>query len=619
MSAPLDKPGDFLPEGEEVPTSLPESPIPQGLSLPALDPTAVEALPDGSLLVLDQPLVFGGNSRLWHYRPGNLPGTWLLQGVPFTLPDISGVVADGEEQAVEAYDLAYLAEEKRLLVVEAAGNQAIAYHVTLPETDGELRLEPLAMYLPMHYFGKRALVIGVTNSGENAVFYDVTPFPEKDLAVRWLRLQLIEQWRYERQAILETPIFDSHQRECTWHRLFLDACVPQETEIEVWSRASNDDELILLQAYQPEPGIYLRERGAEIPYWEGWKLPSGETTHQNYTGTWETLFQNSVGRYLQLRLVLTGNGRATPAIRRLRAYYPRFSYVKNYLPAAYSEEPTSAGFLERMLANLEGFYTDLEGKITQSRLLFDSRAAPADALDWLATWVGLVLDPLWSKVSQADRRRLLIRFARRLYERRGTPDGLCFALMLLLDPCLEATLERLQRAALIPDLTLRRELEHLALPYPTLATSDVELEELLYHLVLSAPGRSRVRIVEHWQTRTAQGESAQSLEAIINAAAHQFSVLIPEGLPYEQAAMVEKIVRLEKPAHTQMDIRRFWDYFLIGQARLEMDTILGEEGRFLPIILGRDYLSEGYLENAHPMDVTERAISDRDRMGDMRL
>jgi hypothetical protein len=83
--------------------------------------------------------------------------------------------------------------------------------------------------------------------------------------------------------------------------------------------------------------------------------------------------------------------------------------------------------------------------------------------------------------------------------------------------------------------------------------------------------------------------------------------------------MVEKIIRLEKPAHTDFDIRRFWDYFLVGTARLGMDTSLGEEGRFLPIILGRDYLSEGYLENAHPMDVTERAVSDRDRMGDMLL
>jgi hypothetical protein len=83
--------------------------------------------------------------------------------------------------------------------------------------------------------------------------------------------------------------------------------------------------------------------------------------------------------------------------------------------------------------------------------------------------------------------------------------------------------------------------------------------------------------------------------------------------------MVERIILMEKPAHTAFDVRRFWDYFRVGEARLGIDTALGEDGRFLPIILGGDYLSEGYLESAHPMNVTERTVSDRDAMGDMTL
>jgi hypothetical protein len=102
-------------------------------------------------------------------------------------------------------------------------------------------------------------------------------------------------------------------------------------------------------------------------------------------------------------------------------------------------------------------------------------------------------------------------------------------------------------------------------------------------------------------------------------AAHSFSVLIPEDLSVGYMAMVKKIVGMEKPTHTEFDLYRFWDYFLVGQARLGLDTILGEEARFLPILLGRDYLAEGYLESAPPMDTSERTILDRDRPGGMTL
>jgi phage tail-like protein len=628
------EPGSFLPELPGEPTAGPPAiSAPRGLGLPDLDPTAVEALPDGSLLVLVRRAGVGSSSRLLHYRPGVMPGTLLPPPSPLPLPDLSDITAEQDFRPVIAYDMAFSPQDSLLYVVEQDGNQAIAFRLSLPRAPGEqLAAEPLAIYQPMHSFGGRALAYGVTPGGESAIFYDVTPRSEQDALVRWVRLHRIDQPRYTRLAWLETQPFDSRQRGCVWHRLFLDACIPPETEVQVWTRAGDDQELLANRNYRREPSLYLRGRGAEIPHWDGWKPADMTAAQAAYIGSWELLFQAAEGRYLQVRLVLTGNGQASPRITRLRAYYPRFSYVKKYLPAAYREEQESAGFLERFLANMEGFYSDLEGKIAGAGLLFDPRSAPADTLDWLAAWMGLVLDPLWSKIEQNDRRRLLIRFAGRLYERRGTSEGLRFALLLLLDPCLEDTLKRLELAATVPNAALRQELERLGLPYPTLATREDQIEDLLYHYVLAAPGRDRVRIVERWQTRrglalqagdVTQGQPAAaesgSLEQEIRDTAHFFSVLVPEDLPAEHTAMVEKIVRLEKPAHTDYDLRRFWDFFMVGQARLGTDTVLGEDGRFLPIILGRDYLSEGYLENAYPMDVTERTVSDRDRMGKMKL
>jgi phage tail-like protein len=604
----LPDPGGFVPEnGDLLPVDPPTASLSGGIALPAQDPIAVEALPDGGVLILDS-VGIGTNSHLYHYPPGSTPGSLINASAHLSLPGLAEVTVGGVDHPMAAYDMALDADPSLLLLVEESGNQAIAYRLNFDESTGALSsVEPQAIFLPMHYFGGRSLARGWRPHGDEAIFYDVTPSPTQDAAVRWIRLHEIDQPIFARFAWIETDLFDSRQRGAVWHRLFVDGCIPPETSVEVWTRAGNDPDLLQSQPFVREPDLYLRGRGAEIPYWDGWQRSEQTPSQTAHTGVWEVLFQAARGQYLQIRLILVGNGRASPQIARLRVYYPRFSYVKNYLPAAYQEDPGSADFLERFLANIEGFTTDLEGKIANSSLLFDPSSAPAEALDWLATWLGLVLDPLWSNVWNEDRRRLLIRFAPRLYARRGTPEGLRFALLLLLDPCLEQTLSALEGATAIPNSALRQELESLGLPYPTLASGEAEIEELLWNYVLAAPGRTSVRIVEQWQTR--QGMALQagdpgggsdantSLKDALDRAKHQFSVLVPEDLSDEHRAMVEKIIRLEKPAHTRYDIRRFWDLFLVGQVRLGIDTILGEEGRFLPIILGRDYLSEGYLES----------------------
>jgi phage tail-like protein len=529
------------------------------------------------------------------------------------------------------HDLAYAPDDKTLYVVERDGNQAIAFGLDFTAT---VPLTVKRDYLPMHFFGSRALV-----AWDNKVFYDVVGGdPANDAAVRWVQLQTIDEPHYQRTATMLTPIFDGKERGCVWHRLFVDACIPPETSVEVWTRAENDRQALTALPFVQEPPLYLRGAGVELPYDEPLHEPEGRS---EASGTWELLFQQPRGRYLQIKLILAGNGRSTPLVRALRAYYPRFSYPRRYLPALYQEDTESAVFLERLLANPEGFYTEIEGKIAGVSTLFDGRTAPAETLNWLAGWLGLVLDPLWAQIQKqrqpkgrgslqpaADRRRLFIRYALTLYDRRGTPEGIRFALQLLLHPCLEATLQRFKVAAVESKPALRDELEGLGLPYPTAVTREDELEALLHDYVITPHRPSKVRIVERFLTRegraAATGDPTQAAvtssgEDTIQANAHRFSVLVPEDLSTAEAAMVERIVMLEKPAHTLFDVRRYWDYFRVGEARLGLDTLLGAEGRFVPMLLGRDYLADGYLSAAHPMDVTERLISDRDRPGERPL
>jgi hypothetical protein len=225
-----------------------------------------------------------------------------------------------------------------------------------------------------------------------------------------------------------------------------------------------------------------------------------------------------------------------------------------------------------------------------------------------------------------DRRRLFIRFARKLYERRGTLPGIRFALILLLDPCLEATLDAFHVGATRANPVLREELRRHGLRYPTPASRDDELEDLLYDYALAPRRPSKVRLVEHFQARDgralAMGDvtaDAQVRSDAIEASAHRFSVLVPERLLPEEAAMVERIVALEKPAHTAFEVHPYFDSVRVGEARLGTDTVAGDGGRFVATVLDGQYLSAGYLASAAPMDTPERVISDRDRPGERSL
>jgi phage tail-like protein len=104
----------------------------------------------------------------------------------------------------------------------------------------------------------------------------------------------------------------------------------------------------------------------------------------------------------------------------LRVYYPRFSYLERYVPGVYREEPVSASFLDRYLANPEGLFTALEDHIAKAEGLFDARITPPEYLEWLAGWFDYVLDPDWEE----SRKRLFLKNASLLFEWRSTVIGM---------------------------------------------------------------------------------------------------------------------------------------------------------------------------------------------------
>ncbi len=432
---------DFQARGGGPPHSTAPRTFPLGISLPdvfeqaGLDPIAIEALPDGTVLILVNRA--GGNfSDIYRFR------FQQQLGEPDSTEKMRRLIEDElkEKFRLVGFDLAVVPRHQangaevplRLYVVADDGNQTFAF--TLNVKDDELELEPLPNYLPMRLFGGKGLV-----EADRAVHYDY--------GEGWIPLTEQRRPRYALEATVLTPLnpeaatgadgpdevaprhaFDGREPDCLWHRLMLDACIPPETKVSVWSRAANDERELALAVWQPEPNLYLRGDGSELPYVSA---PASEGQ-----GTWELLFQRARGRFLQLKLELGGNGRRTPRLHALRVYYPRFSYLEHYLPAVYREDARSASFLDRFLANLEGIHTAVEDKIAAAQILFDVRSAPPETLDWLSGWFAVALDPTWNDT----RRRLFLRHAMTFFQYRGSIRGLKMALRLALDDCPDHTI-----------------------------------------------------------------------------------------------------------------------------------------------------------------------------------
>ena len=563
--------GDFRPLGGEV-RREPGRSFPAGIDLGLASPLAADetvsvvALPDDSVLVLESP---AEGSTVRRLQDGLPPGAAV---------DLADPLAEllGEETLLVGHDMAFLPDpdpfpgEVRgtLWVASVEGNQSFAF-VLFADLSGTFELTAVDAYLPMRRFAGKALIEGGPLREACDVFYD--------LEDGWLALTEVPRPRFEREGSLDALLFDGKEPATVWHRLFLDACIPPGSAVEVESRAADELDLLAATPWHREPAPGLRPGGSE----RAWHPASAGASPDD--GTWELLFQEAKGRWLELRLRFSGNGRSTPRLGALRVHYPRFSYLERYLPAVYREDPASASFLDRFLANFEGFFTEIEGRVAGIQTLFDPRTAPTEALDWLAGWLGAVLDPDWGE----DRRRLFLAHAFELYRRRGTPRGLVQAVRLATDDC--------------PDEDLFND--------PGTGSS--------------AGTPFNVRLVESFRARrlpgTVLGDAAAA--SAIARAAHRFTVLVPVGpelSPGERLARLDRVratVEREKPSHTEFDVRLYWALFRVGSARVALDTALGEGSRLTALSLGASYLGESLLAEEHPWNVDDRRVVGRDTIG----
>jgi phage tail-like protein len=204
--------------------------------------------------------------------------------------------------------------------------------------------------------------------------------------------------RVAKEGILYLKSFDSVDARTNWHKISMDAVIQEKTKIKIFYFISNEE----IDIYN-EPNVNWQEC-----------LSSPENGYEATEG-----LINGQGRYLTLKIMMSGFQEHSPRINYLKIYFPRISYLR-YLPAVYQEKESSRIFLERFLSLFESMSNDMEAKIGAIPKYFNPRATPQHFLKWLASWLAVSVDENWPE----GKSRKFIQEAYEYYKIRGTLKGL---------------------------------------------------------------------------------------------------------------------------------------------------------------------------------------------------
>lgn len=410
-------------------------------------------------------------------------------------------------------------------------------------------------------------------------------------------------------------VLDSHAAGTPWHRVYVEAKVPEGTGVRLWLAATDgpvtpDDQDFFPHdiGFVPEPAPGLDEEvpraafvylPSELPFEKGFLGCAPEAPH---TGLFTVLVQRAgravrvlAGRRLHVRVQLFGSGTRTPEIAAIRIYGPRFSYVDEYLPELYAEttfgpdgdaagRATGPDFLGRLLAIVESELTPMEDRVAAAHLLTDPRKTPDEALAWLASWVGLALDPAFGP----DQRRALLQAAPDLARRHGTLVGLGLALDAVTGGDVAAG-----KIVIVEDYRMRRVFAtilgaHLEdeddplLPGGLIVSGNSYVGDTLF---LGEGTAQELTELAALYRATPEDEAAEEeldadridpLDPFYERFAHRVTVLVHDAMTAQKRGWIERAIALEAPAHVEVRVAPARWPFLTGIASLVgIDSYLG--------------------------------------------
>lgn len=422
------------------------------------------------------------------------------------------------------------------------------------------------------------------------------------------RLYPLAQARFAQQAeaVLSRRL-DAGEPDVLWHRLMLEACIPPGCRLRVAARVCEDWECRADSGWDEQAEPLWLPHASELPFDAGRLTPI-----PNQQGLFEILLQRpngSVrelrGRYLELRLSLTGDGRASPAIHAIRAWYPRFSWQQAYLPAHFQQQqrppqttpeaPRSANaadLRERLLASLEGMLTPIEERIAAGEYLLYPESMPVERLHGFARMLGCDLPPHWPQ----RRQREWLAHQSVLQQRRGSYAGLCLALDIATDGAVG-------RGQIVPveDFRLRRTLATvLGIDFSddrhplTLGTGQSGNSMVGESLILTDEDAREFLALFAPELATSQRDR-RSVAQFFDRHARRLSVVL-HGEARGLRRTVQTILSEQAPAVIQWAIRETDHPFVLGLSPLlQIDTYLERQPPFGRVVLERSRLGRGDL------------------------
>ena len=499
-------------------------------------------------------------------------------------------------------DLAWEGRDRLLLLVAGwpGGRVAEAVAVDLAATDEAGRLRPAGERYPLPGWNQDArLLTGPVRPPHYLGHPDPNHSNSPSAPRPVVRLSLPS---FAAAGTLRHTL-DSGTTGFAWHRLYLEAALPPGTALMVRLTAVDRAEELggpghahrfgVAATGGPEEAEARAPRGvwlpqaSELPFHPG-LLPC--PSERDRAGLWSCLIQGGAGpertlagRFLAVAVELRGDRRSTPELASLRVWGPRFCYRDQYLPALYRDpaataEPPSEreraaarlDFLGRFLALFEGVLTPVEDEVAGAFRLFRGRTAPAAALDWLASWLGILALPALPEA----RRRRLVEEATLLFRERGTARGLARALDIV-------TGDGVARG----DLVL---VEHFRLRRTLATILGARLEPLDDPLLPgrqqggnSVVGRTLFLGIETereflalFRAEIAEGaEEEAAVAEFFDRFAHRATVLVHREVGEAELGLIRRTVAAEAPAHVETRVLAASRPLLVGlSALLAVDT-----------------------------------------------
>lgn len=383
--------------------------------------------------------------------------------------------------------------------------------------------------------------------------------------------------RHVTAGSVTTYRLDSGEYRTRWGRLFLDACLPPSTSASVrFVTTDLDDVLDPLPATPAARGARRVRRPDLTPPLPSktlldaaagpaplFRRPTGREQLGTQTAadydfeTYEAPVSAAPGRYLWIQLVLAGSARVTPRVGAMRVERPGHQLLRT-LPRAWSRADADADFLQHFLEPAEGMLHELDTGAAERAVLVNPRVTPPEALGWLASFAGLVLDRRWPEPA----RRTLIAEAYPLFRRRGTRAAL----------------------ARILEIYLNR---------PPTIIEQWQLRGLGGTVLGTTPGGPAAPAIGGSTRATGTlgrftiGGTTSSSDSY-RLSAHRFSVLIPGELTPEQHTVVRYIVDVHRPAHTVCDVCELGSGMRVGQRlRVNLTSWVGPGADWGPAVTGQ--------------------------------